>query len=211
MAATAKVAGDLVGDGDRGADFAGELAVGVGLDGDGDFNMFDEAKLFEDEDVGVIFVGVLLDFFERDVNGGETTVEGVFDAFDEVGFVIEDARGFFHEFAAALVEDGGRNAEIDEGSHGAHGVRGDGGTDEAEGVGRNASVEGFGGGLRKIEVVGLSDLEDEVGAGRTGFDDGLMREVEVVGGFVMVDDEDWGVVEAVFDGGVVEKLGEEDG
>ena len=88
MTATAVEAGDLVGDGEAGADFAGELAVGVGFDGDGNLDAFDEAEFFEDEDVGVVFVGELFNVFPGDVDGGELAVEGVVNALDEVGFVV---------------------------------------------------------------------------------------------------------------------------
>ena len=88
VATAAEVAGNLVSDGDGGADFAGEFAVGVGFDGDGDFHVFYQAEFFQDENVGVVFVGVFLDVFKGDVDGGKAAVKGVFYAFDEVGFVV---------------------------------------------------------------------------------------------------------------------------
>ena len=59
-------------------------------------------------------------------------------------------------------------------------------------------------------MVGLGDLVDEIGTGWAGFNDGLVGEVKVVGGFVVVNDEDGLVVEAILDGGVVEEFREED-
>ena len=74
MATASVVASDLVGNGETGSDFACELAVGVGFDGDGNFYTLDKAKLFENKDVWIVFVGVVVDVFPRNVDGGELAV-----------------------------------------------------------------------------------------------------------------------------------------
>ena len=93
----------------------------------------------------------------------------------------------------------------------AEGVGGGAGGGEAEGVGEDAVDEIFGGVGVDFEAFGLGDFVDEVGAGGERFDDGCVREGEVVGGFVVVEDEDGFFGEFVGDGGVVEEFAEEDG
>ncbi len=212
VAATAVEASDLVGDGDGGADFAGELAVGVGLDGDGDLDAFDEAEFFEDKDVGVVFVGVLLDVFPGDVDGGDEVVEGVVDALNEVGFVVEDAGGFFHEFAAGFFEIGDVEvAKFQEVGEVAEGVGGGAGGGEAESVGRDGVDEVFGDVLVDFEVLVFGDFVNEVGASGERFNQAGVGESEVVFGFVVVEDEDGFFGEFVSDRGVVEEFREEGG
>ena len=80
MATAAEEAGDLFGNGQIGAQFAGEFAVWVGFDGAGDVDAFDEAHFVEHQDARVVFVGVFLNFVEWNVNQREFAVEEVFDA-----------------------------------------------------------------------------------------------------------------------------------
>ena len=146
MTAAAEKAGDLVGDGGRSADFAGEFAVGIGFDGDGNLDSFDHAHFFENEDVGVVFVGVFFDVVPRDVDGGELAVEEIFDAFNEVGFIVENAAGLFHESAASFLQIEDIGAEINKFGDGAESIGGDRGGSETESVGKDAGGEVFGGG-----------------------------------------------------------------
>ena len=85
-----------------------------------------------------------MDVFPWDMNGSELAVQRVVNALDEVGFVIEDARGFFHIFAAGFFHVGDMSAELGEVGGNAESIGGGGGTSEAEGVGFEASEEIFG-------------------------------------------------------------------
>jgi len=138
VAAAAKEASELLGDGLAGADFASEFAIWVGLDGDCDVDAFDQAKFFQNESVGVVFVGIFLDVFEGNMDGGEAAVEVVLHALDEVGLVVEDAGGFFHEVAAVFFHFGNVGAMVDEVGGYAVILGGDGLRGEAEGVGKDA-------------------------------------------------------------------------
>ena len=54
----------------------------------------------------------------------------------------------------------------------------------------------------------MSNFEDQATTSGERFDDGFVGEREIVFGFVVVEDEDGFGLKGVFDGGVVEELGE---
>ena len=73
------------------------------------------------------------------MDGGKDAVERIFDAFDEVGFVVENTGGLFHELAASFFEVGdGLFCFVEKVGDDAESFARGGGGGEAEGVGKDA-------------------------------------------------------------------------
>ena len=66
----------------------------------------------KNENIWIVFIRKFANVVPRDMNRGEFVVERIFNAFDKVGFIIQNAWRFFHKFATIFFEFGDVGAKI---------------------------------------------------------------------------------------------------
>ena len=131
----------------------------------------------------------------------------ILDAFDKVRLVVENADGFFGEFAAALFHLSDFGASIHEGGADAEVVSGRRGGGKAERVGEDAVNESLGAGGVDFEALLVEDAIEDGAARRARLDDALIVELEIRCGLVVINNEDWPAAQAVGNDSVVEEFG----